>query len=271
MPSCDLRSELGPAPRILIVRLSALGDVVHGLPVLCALRRQLPSAQLAWVVEERAAAVLQGHAALDRLICVPRGWLKSPRAVWRLRRELSVEHFDVSIDLQSLTKSAIAARLSGARWRIGAGGRDGRELSKWFNNDLVPIRASHVIDHYLTLLRPLGIVDARVQSEVCPMFFRLGTGHALQRTMEDAGLDQVKAERLSTTLEYDSADDACGAAFAGGPVALAYSRFDEETAEAARAEYLKSIAPYKVGDGYAIAGEFVAACGTSRPPRADRR
>ena len=115
------------------------------------------------------------------------------------------------------------------------------------------------------------IVDARVQSEVCPMFFRLGTGHALQRTMEDAGLEQVRAERLSTTLEYDSAADACGAAFAGGPVALAYSRFDEETAEAARSEYVKSIAPYRVGDGYAIAGEFVAACGTSRPPRADRR
>jgi ADP-heptose:LPS heptosyltransferase len=80
-----------------------------------------------------------------------------------LRRELAAERFDLSIDLQSLTKSAVAARLSGARWRIGAGGRDGRELSKWFNNERVPIRARHVIEHYLSLLRPLEIVDPPVE------------------------------------------------------------------------------------------------------------
>jgi lipopolysaccharide heptosyltransferase I len=170
------RIEIGPAPRILIVRLSALGDVVHGLPVLCALRQVFPDAHIGWVVEERAAAVLEGHAALNSLIRVPRGWLKSPRAVLRLRRRLTSERFDVSIDLQSLTKSALAARLCGARWRIGAGGRDGRELSKWFNNELVSIRASHVIEHYLALLRPLGIVDPQVH-------FRLPQWPQAVRTM----------------------------------------------------------------------------------------
>ena len=72
--------------RFLIVRLSAIGDVIHGLPVLNALRDRYPLARLAWVVEERAAAVLRGHESLDELITVPRGWLKSPRTVWRLRR-----------------------------------------------------------------------------------------------------------------------------------------------------------------------------------------
>jgi heptosyltransferase I len=61
------------SPNILIVRLSAVGDAVHGLPVLCALRDSFPRARLTWVVEERAAAVVRGHAALDRLITVPRG------------------------------------------------------------------------------------------------------------------------------------------------------------------------------------------------------
>lgn len=158
-----MNRELGPSPRILIVRLSALGDVVHGLPVLCALRKNLPAAHIGWVVEGQAAAVLHDHQALDCLIQVPRGWLKSPRALLRLRRELAAERFDVSIDLQSLTKSAVAARLSGARWRIGAGGDDGRELSKCLNNELVPIRARHVIEHYLALLSPLDIPHPQVE------------------------------------------------------------------------------------------------------------
>ncbi len=68
--------------RILIVRLSAIGDVLHGLPVLCAPRDALPKAHLAWVVEGRAAELLAGHQALDELIVVPRRWLKSPRARW---------------------------------------------------------------------------------------------------------------------------------------------------------------------------------------------
>ena len=68
------------------------------------------------------------------------------------------------------------------------------------------------------------IVDARVRSEVCPMFFQLGTGDALRDLMMQAGLMNVVAKRLTTTLHYDSAEEASGAAFAGGPVALAVPR-----------------------------------------------
>jgi SAM-dependent methyltransferase len=108
-----------------------------------------------------------------------------------------------------------------------------------------------------------SIVDRRVQSEVCPMFFQLGTGDQLRRQMEEAGFAGVHVDRIATVLEYASADDAIGAAFAGGPVAMAYSRFDEPTREEAHAEYLASIAPYQRGGGYAIPGEFVIACGTA--------
>jgi ubiquinone/menaquinone biosynthesis C-methylase UbiE len=108
------------------------------------------------------------------------------------------------------------------------------------------------------------IVDARVQSEVCPMFFQLGTGDSLQRAMADAGFEQIQADRISTLLEYASPDEACGAAFAGGPVALAHSKFDARTREDAHAEYLASIEPWRTGEGYAIPGEFVIARG-ARP------
>jgi ubiquinone/menaquinone biosynthesis C-methylase UbiE len=105
------------------------------------------------------------------------------------------------------------------------------------------------------------IVERRVASEVCPLFFMLGTGEALAIGFEAAGFRDVRTERITTTLDYASADDAIGAAFAGGPVALAYSRFDEPTRVAAHAEYLDSIASYRVGEGYRIAGEFVVVRG----------
>ena len=105
------------------------------------------------------------------------------------------------------------------------------------------------------------IVDARVSSEVCPMFFQLGGGDALQMTMEMAGFTEVVAERMTTTLHYESGSAACGAAFVAGPVALAYSHFDEATKTAAQREYLDSIAAYKSGNGYGIPGEFVVAKG----------
>jgi ubiquinone/menaquinone biosynthesis C-methylase UbiE len=103
------------------------------------------------------------------------------------------------------------------------------------------------------------IVDARVESEVCPLFFQLGTGNALGFVMQQAGFEQVNTERINTTLHYDSADEAIGAAFAGGPVALAYSRFDDETRAAAHAEYLTSIAAFEHDGSYRIPGEFVVA------------
>jgi ubiquinone/menaquinone biosynthesis C-methylase UbiE len=105
------------------------------------------------------------------------------------------------------------------------------------------------------------IVEKRVSSEVCPLFFQLGTGEALALRMEMTGYHDIATERITTELEYDSADAALGAAFIGGPVAMAYSRFDEATRAEAHAEYLASIAGYRRGDGYRIPGEFVVVRG----------
>lgn len=106
------------------------------------------------------------------------------------------------------------------------------------------------------------VVDARVQTEVCPLFFSLGTGEALARAFAQAGFTEVEADRISTRLEFEDTEQALVAAFEGGAVALAYDRFDPETKEAAHRDYLETIEPYRDGDGYVIPGEFVVVRGT---------
>jgi heptosyltransferase-1 len=172
-------------PRILIVRLSAIGDCIHGLPVLCALRDALPSAHLSWVVEGRTADLLRCHPALDAVVQLRRRWLKSPFAIWQARRQLRALRPDVAIDLQGLTKSAIAAWLSGAPTRVGFGGRDGRELASWLNNTLVEPLMTHVIDRNLELLSPLGIIPDDVRFGLPPF----GDNVAIGRFVRDRGLD----------------------------------------------------------------------------------
>jgi ubiquinone/menaquinone biosynthesis C-methylase UbiE len=105
------------------------------------------------------------------------------------------------------------------------------------------------------------IVDARVQSAVCPMFFRLGTKRTLALEMERAGFGAVVDHRLATDLPYPDEDAASDAAFVGGPVALAYSRFSDDIRQNVRAEYVASIRDYKSEHGYRIPGEFVVASG----------
>jgi lipopolysaccharide heptosyltransferase I len=150
-------------PRVLICRLSAIGDCILTLPLLCALRDQFPRAYLAWIVERGAAPLLEHHPCLDRLIVVNKGWMKSPWAVRQIRRELRALQFDIAIDPQSLTKSAVVARLSGAWQRIGFERPRGRELSRWLNNALVAPTKTHLVDAQLQLLEALGNDRPRVR------------------------------------------------------------------------------------------------------------
>jgi ubiquinone/menaquinone biosynthesis C-methylase UbiE len=105
------------------------------------------------------------------------------------------------------------------------------------------------------------IVAARVSSDVCPLFFALGTSDGLADLIERADFTDVEQTRLSVDLVYADDAAALGAAFLGGPVALAYSRFDDATKTSAHDDYLASIAPYRDGSGYRVPGEFVIASG----------
>jgi len=93
------------------------------------------------------------------------------------------------------------------------------------------------------------------------MFFQLGTGEVQARFFEQAGFAGARSERIQTVLLYESEEHACAAAFAGGPVAMAYSRFDDKTRDEAHAEYIESISPFRHKDGFEIPGEFVVTMG----------
>jgi len=105
------------------------------------------------------------------------------------------------------------------------------------------------------------IIDKRVSSEVCPMFFNLGNDSVLEKNFELAGFSIGKIKRIQSSLDYDTDETACSAAFEGGPVALAYFKFPEDVKKEASEEYLASIEKFKTGKGYSVPGEFMIGLG----------
>jgi ubiquinone/menaquinone biosynthesis C-methylase UbiE len=108
------------------------------------------------------------------------------------------------------------------------------------------------------------IVDAHVESEVCPLFFSLGVPGAPRAYLERAGFRDVVEESVPVTLSWESADEAVQAMLEGGAVALAWNRFSPETRAIVRAEYLASLEPFRRGDRYEVAAEVMFA--TARKP-----
>lgn len=107
------------------------------------------------------------------------------------------------------------------------------------------------------------IVDAEVESDVCPLFFGLGVPGALAHACARAGLADIVERRLAAILDYRDADEACAAAFVGGPVALAWSRFDDSVRERVRRGYVAALRPWRHGRGYRVPSEFVVVSATS--------
>ena len=152
--------------RILIVKLGAIGDVVHALPALSALRRSMPGAHIAWAVEQGAAAeLLQGCRGLDELIELDmRGWRKSlmnvetQTAIRKAMAGLRKARFELSLDFQGLLKSAMVARLARVPRRIGFAREALREpASAFMLTERVTVDDSgHVINKNLKLVEHLG-------------------------------------------------------------------------------------------------------------------
>ncbi len=159
-------SDADRGPRILLTRLSAMGDCILTLPLACALRDHMPHCQLVWAVEPLTAALIDGHRAVDETMVIPKGWLTSSRLVWQLRKRLREYHFDVALDPQSLTKSSLLGWLSGAPRRIGFAAPQGRELAPWLNNERVARGSLHIVDATLRLLEPLGVERPRVRFDL---------------------------------------------------------------------------------------------------------
>ena len=132
--------------KILIIRLSAIGDTIHTLPMVNALRKTYPDAQIDWLVEDKAAMFVENNPLIDNVFVIPKKSWKSRKNILKnidefnkIVANLRKQDYDIAIDVQQLFKSAIFLWLSGAEQKITLSG--GREFSGFFANDIV--KASH--------------------------------------------------------------------------------------------------------------------------------
>jgi heptosyltransferase-1 len=165
--------------RILIVRLSALGDIVHALPVLGAIKKAMPDAEVDWLVEENYASILEVASGLRRRVIVrARKSFETPDTVsfgglpgyQRAAKYLWNQDYDVALDLQGLIKSAVWARISFANRVIGFDAPNLREPQAAFlySETVTPVSATHVIDKNLSILSALQIEPNGARMPLAP-------------------------------------------------------------------------------------------------------
>ena len=146
---------------ILIVRLGALGDVIHAIPAAAALRKAFPAAGIDWLVDAKHRDIVEFVTAIDRAIPLERPTLAGWTSVLRSLRQTT---YDVAIDLQGLMKSAVLARASGAARVIGFSIWHLREkTARPFYSDAHEAEGGHVIRKNLRLLRALGVEDDEIR------------------------------------------------------------------------------------------------------------
>jgi len=145
--------------RLLIVRLSSLGDIIHTIPLVALLRREFPEATIDWVVDERNAGILELVPSIDRRIVFRTRTASLISRVTEVRRALRVARYDVALDVQGLLKSALMVHFSQADRRIGFPVPFLREswAQRFYTEMADPGDATHVVDRNLSLLAPLGV------------------------------------------------------------------------------------------------------------------
>jgi heptosyltransferase I len=179
----SMRAIAGILPdRILVVRLSAMGDVIHAMPAIAALRRAKPELQIGWLIEQRWAELLcsresERMAPRSQLKPLPdwvhvanfSGWRhalssdKTWREIRSCLREVRAMKYELALDLQGAIRSALAARATGARLRVGAS--QPREApATMFYTRAIDIKGAHVIEQALSIVsavagQPLEYLD----------------------------------------------------------------------------------------------------------------
>ena len=151
-----------PARRIAIIKPSALGDIVHSLPVLSALRRRYPDAHITWVVNKAYEPLLRGHPELDDTLAfdraaVRKGLVTAALAYGAFLPLVRQQKFDLVVDLQGLLRSGLMTMASGAARRVGLS--TAREGATLFYTDVVPVadfKAIHAVDRYWLVAEALG-------------------------------------------------------------------------------------------------------------------
>jgi heptosyltransferase I len=179
----------GALTNILIVKLSAIGDVVHALPVSYALKKCFPASHITWVVEKPAYDLLTNNPYIDEIIIFDKPRFKSLAGLWQSApnfvRLLRSRRFDVALDLQAIFKGAAIAYLSGAPERLVY--CNTRELSHILSRRVCgENRNGHVVERYLDVVRALGCT---VDKAVFPLVITEGEAAAAQAIASQAGLN----------------------------------------------------------------------------------
>ncbi len=155
---------------VLIVKLSAIGDVIHALPVAAALKEANPQIHITWVVSPVAAPLLDNNPTVDEIIIFERKSLSSltnfRRYIPPFRQELQKRSYDYSLDLQGLLKSALVVLLSKSKKKLGyANMREGSGLfSKAVHG---PHQNGHIVERYLDVVRAMGYEPKKIQFPFC--------------------------------------------------------------------------------------------------------
>ncbi len=187
--------------KILIVRLSAIGDVVHVLPALRSLRSNLPDSKITWLVEDKASDILKGHPDIDKVITFPRRkWqrnilkinkiINTVIEVFSFYKKLRKDRYDIVIDFQGNLKSGVMTLMTGSENRMGFGKGYCKEFNYLFTTHRIcpPRKRMHKIDKNLALLRGLDIDAAfhrpelpvsRADEEYISKFFRTNINGSL--------------------------------------------------------------------------------------------
>jgi len=155
---------------ILIIKPSALGDIVQALPALSALRKSFPDAEISWLVRPEFAPLLENHPHLTRVIHFDRKFLGKAwfhpgafAAMLSLFRQIRRCQFDAVFDFQGLFRTAFLARVAGCKKRFGLA--DAKELSRFFYTHRIkkPAESPHVVDYYLNMIRATGAAELEVE------------------------------------------------------------------------------------------------------------
>ena len=144
-------------PRILVVRLGAMGDVVAALPAVASLKHSIPHSKITWVIEPNWRVLLEGNPYVDSTIELDRRSLSTLKQAWR---ELRAERFDLAVDFQGLIKSAIVATAARPERIVGFNATYAREsAASWFYSTKVPIRSYHAVERNLDLAAAAGATN----------------------------------------------------------------------------------------------------------------
>ena len=153
--------------KICIVMMSAVGDAVHVLPVINAIKRAHASSHITWVLQPGPATLVRGHPAVDEIILFDRS--KGIPEIRSVINELRARKFDLLIDLQVYFKAGVITAFSGASRRLGFDVARARDANWLFTTERIPAHpVQHVQDQYFEFLRHLGIDPEPVEWNIGP-------------------------------------------------------------------------------------------------------